>query len=111
VLKGAKTVVAAPDGTIYLNVTGNSGMGTAGSGDVLAGMVGSLLAQGLTPLEASACAVYCHGLAGDRGAESIGKMALTAGDLLGYLPQVLKELEDFKEIKRPVTRRRLIRIF
>ncbi|MDS1029213.1 NAD(P)H-hydrate dehydratase [Bacillota bacterium LX-D] len=93
VLKGAKTIIASPKGILYVNVTGNAGMGTAGSGDVLAGMIGSFLAQGMEPLEASVCAVYLHGLSGDFGAEAFGQRALTAGDLLTYLPMALKEME------------------
>jgi hydroxyethylthiazole kinase-like uncharacterized protein yjeF len=94
VLKGARTVVAGPDGTTFVNPTGNPGMATGGTGDVLAGMIGSLLAQGLGPTEASVAAVFLHGLAGDLGIVDLGTAGLVAGDVVDYLPaawhQVLK---------------------
>jgi len=65
VLKGARTLIGLPDGTVYVNPTGNPGMATAGAGDVLSGICGGLLAQGLSPLDAAICGVYAHGLAGD----------------------------------------------
>lgn len=111
ILKGARTLVADAQGQVYLNVTGNSGMGTAGSGDVLAGMVGSFLAQGMPPLPAAAAAVYCHGLAGDWGAEKLGERSLKAGDLLEYLPAVLNMLERWQKEGRTPVRRRLQQIF
>ena len=85
VLKGARTVVAAPDGTVTINPTGNPGMGTGGSGDVLSGVLGALLAQGLGPLEAARLGVYIHGLAGDRAAAARGQIGLVAGDLVSEL--------------------------
>ncbi|NLN16853.1 MAG: NAD(P)H-hydrate dehydratase [Firmicutes bacterium] len=91
VLKGARTVVAGPDGTVFVNPTGNPGMATGGTGDVLAGMIGSLLAQGLSPMEASAAAVFLHGLAGDRGALQVGQAGLVAGDVVEYLPTAWQE--------------------
>ena len=90
VLKGHRTLVACPDGEIYVNQTGNPGMATGGSGDVLSGMVASLLAQDLEPKEAITAAVYLHGLAGDLAAQDLGEYALTAADLLDYLPQAMK---------------------
>lgn len=110
VLKGAKTVVASAEGLLYLNASGNSGMGTAGSGDVLAGMLGGLLAQGMGPLQASVCAVFLHGVAGDEGVKRLGKMALTAGDLLDYLPRVLREMEMSKETGPSLAYKKLVRI-
>lgn len=83
VLKGSPTVVAEPGGRLFINPTGNSGMATAGSGDVLTGMIAGLLGQGCSPLDAAICGVYLHGLAGDIAAESLGGRALIAGDLLG----------------------------
>lgn len=86
VLKGARTVVASPDGRAFVNTTGNSGMATGGSGDALAGIVGSLLGQGLNALEAAAYGAYWHGLAGDRAAASRPQAAsLIAGDIIEAL--------------------------
>jgi hydroxyethylthiazole kinase-like uncharacterized protein yjeF len=87
-LKGAHTVIAAPDGRVFVNPTGNSGMATAGTGDVLTGLVGGLLAQGVDPLDATLIGVYVHGLAGDRAAERVGRVSLVASDLIGELPRI-----------------------
>ena len=92
-LKGARTIVAAPDGQAYLNLTGNPGMATGGSGDVLTGLVAGLLAQGLAPARAAAAAAYLHGLAGDIAARARGMMGLVAGDILDALPLAARELE------------------
>lgn len=81
VLKGANTSVAMPNGTVFFNSTGNPGMATAGSGDVLTGMILSLLAQRYTPEEAAVLGVYLHGLAGDLAAEALGHEALIASDI------------------------------
>jgi len=91
VLKGARTVVAGPDGTVFVNPTGNPGMATGGTGDVLAGMIGSLLAQGLGPVEAATAAVFLHGLAGDLGVVQLGAEGLVAGDVVDYLPAAWQE--------------------
>lgn len=91
VLKGARTVVAGPDGTVFVNPTGNPGMATGGTGDVLAGMIGSLLAQGLGPVEAATAAVFLHGLAGDLGVVQLGAAGLVAGDVVDYLPAAWQE--------------------
>ncbi|MCQ2449765.1 MAG: NAD(P)H-hydrate dehydratase [Clostridia bacterium] len=85
VLKGANTVIAAPDGRLFINTTGNPGMATGGSGDVLAGMIVSLLAQGATALSAATTAVYRHGEAGDRAARRTGECALLPSDLIDAL--------------------------
>lgn len=88
-LKGHRTVVT--DGTRgYENHTGNPGMATGGSGDVLAGLLVSLLGQGLPPLEAAACAAWIHGAAGDLCAETWGQYGLTPSDMIEALPQFLK---------------------
>ena len=88
-LKGHRTVVT--DGTRgYENHTGNPGMATGGSGDVLAGLLVSLLGQGLPPLEAAACAAWIHGAAGDLCAEAWGQYGLTPSDMIEALPQFLK---------------------
>ncbi len=94
VLKGAGTVVAAPDGGAWLNPTGNPGMATAGSGDVLTGVLGALLARGL-PASAAACAaVFWHGLAGDLAAERAGEVSLVAGDIATWLGRALVRAQD-----------------
>ena len=81
-LKGHRTVIAAPDGRLAVNPTGNSGMAKGGSGDVLAGMVVSLLGQGMAPFEAACCAAYLHGLAGDLAAAELTERAMTPSDML-----------------------------
>ena len=87
--KGHRTCIT--DGTRdYRNTTGNPGMATGGSGDVLAGILASLLGQGLEPLEAAACAAWLHGKAGDLCAEDLGEYGMLPTDLLGYLPRLLK---------------------
>jgi len=91
-LKGARTVVAAPDGAVYINPTGNPGMATGGSGDVLTGMVAALIAQGLEPARAAAAGAFIHGLAGDLAAGEKGMMGLVAGDVLSALPAATREL-------------------
>jgi hydroxyethylthiazole kinase-like uncharacterized protein yjeF len=88
-LKGVPTVVCGPDGETFINRTGNPGMATGGTGDVLTGLIGSLLAQGLSPLKAGALGAYFHGRAGDRAAARLGETGLIAGDLLEDLPAVL----------------------
>ncbi len=89
-LKGARTLVAREDGTVFVNPTGNAGMATAGCGDVLAGMCGALLGQGLSPEDAAITAVYAHGLAGDWMAERKGRLGLIASDLLDGVCEVWK---------------------
>ena len=89
VLKGHRTVVASPDGKTYTNRTGNAGMATAGSGDVLTGMIAAFLAQGLTPFEAAKWAVKLHGTAGDLAAKRVGKTSLIATDIINAIPQAL----------------------
>jgi NAD(P)H-hydrate epimerase len=93
VLKGNQTVVAGPSGEVFININGNPGMATAGSGDVLSGIILGLMAQGLKPQSAAVAGVYVHGCAGDRAAAITGQRALVAGDLLHHLPYILHELE------------------
>jgi hydroxyethylthiazole kinase-like uncharacterized protein yjeF len=93
VLKGNRTVIATPDERIYINQTGNPGMASGGMGDVLTGMIGGLIAQGLSPLDAALWGVYLHGLAGDIAVQTIGEIPLIAGDILDYLPQALIEVK------------------
>ena len=96
VLKGNKTVVACPDGKVYINTTGNPGMAKAGSGDVLAGIIGAFLAQGMAPEQAAAGGVYLHGLAGDRCAERLSQIGMTAPDLIEEFPALFLELTATK---------------
>lgn len=98
VLKGSPTIIAGTEGSLKLNPTGNSGMATGGSGDVLTGMIGGLLAQGASGLDAASASVYLHGLAGDLGAEEKTEYCLVAGDIMEYIPRAVKEcLGEFLE--------------
>lgn len=94
VLKGHRTIVAAPDGRLAVNTTGNSGMAKGGSGDILSGMVVSLLGQGMEPFDACCAAVYCHGRAGDMAAAELGEHGMSPADLLSRLPYAFKETEQ-----------------
>jgi NAD(P)H-hydrate epimerase len=97
VLKGAYTATAAPDGQVYFNGTGNPGMGTGGSGDVLTGIVLALRAdQRLAPLLATRLAVLAHGHAGDLAATETGEAGLVAGDLVAHIGPALRALESAK---------------
>jgi NAD(P)H-hydrate epimerase len=91
VLKGMPSLVATPDGTVYLNGTGNPALATAGTGDILAGFCAGLLAQGLTPEAAAVCGLHLGGAAADRYAEHYGPRSMVATDLLDQLPLVLAE--------------------
>jgi len=91
VLKGHRTVVADPNGNIYVNKTGNSGMSTAGAGDVLTGMIASFIGQGIEPYSSSIIGAYLHGLAGDIAARENGQFSMIAGDILKKLPMAIKE--------------------
>jgi NAD(P)H-hydrate epimerase len=93
VLKGSGTVVAYPSGEVFLNLSGNPGMATAGSGDVLCGMITGLIAQGLRPQDAAMVAVYLHGLTGDYVEKVKGQRGLIAGDIIEGLPEVLRGFE------------------
>ena len=91
-LKGAHTIVADTEGVCFFNATGNAGMATAGSGDVLTGIITGLLAQGYAPSKAAIVGVYLHGLAGDLAAEKIGQQAMLAGDIVDNLGNAYKIL-------------------
>lgn len=91
VLKGHHTVVASPRQT-YVNKTGNPGMATGGSGDVLTGIISAILAQGATAFEAACFGVYLHGLAGDLAKKDKGEFALIAGDIIERIPQAFKKV-------------------
>jgi NAD(P)H-hydrate epimerase len=94
VLKGYRTVVAVPDGSVYVNPTGNPGMATGGTGDVLTGMIAGILAQEHLGsfIERLCLAVYLHGLAGDLAVEDVGEESLVATDLLRFLPKAWENL-------------------
>lgn len=92
VLKGAGTIIASPDGEAYINHTGNSGMATGGSGDVLSGIIGSLLAQGAAPINAAAAGVFLHGTIGDLAAEKLGKISMLPTDMIDMIPTAYLKL-------------------
>lgn len=90
-LKGHRTVVAAPDGQCYVNRTGNVGMATAGSGDVLTGLITAFLGQGIDGFNAAKYGAWIHGIAGDVAARRQGKTGMIAGDILAAIPAALKK--------------------
>jgi hydroxyethylthiazole kinase-like uncharacterized protein yjeF len=97
VLKGSRSLIAAPNGEVYVNPTGNAGMATAGSGDVLTGLLAGLLAQmpaqrPQAPLDATVAAVYLHGHAGDLAAAKLGQRSLIASDLIAHLPEAILQV-------------------
>jgi hydroxyethylthiazole kinase-like uncharacterized protein yjeF len=96
VLKGHRTVVTDGD-NLYINCTGNPGMATGGSGDVLTGLIAALIAQGMRPFDAAVLGTYLHGLAGDLAARELGYTALIASDLIRFLPAALRTVES-KEV-------------
>lgn len=86
-LKGAHSSITSPDGTVYFNHTGNAGMATGGSGDVLTGILTALLAQGYSSLDSAIIGCWVHGLAGDKAAEDLGQISMIASDIVDYLPK------------------------
>lgn len=96
VLKGARSVIATLDGKVYINPTGNAGMASAGMGDVLAGILAALLAQGFGVEEALKLGVFLHGFVGDRVAESQGEMGMIASDVVEALPRGIKDLQTMR---------------
>ena len=92
-LKGHRTVVASPSGKVYVNRTGNAGMATAGSGDVLTGMIAALLGQGMGPFEAAKAGTYLHGKAGDLAAKARAKAGMIASDIIELIPKAIKEVQ------------------
>ncbi|MBE6825101.1 MAG: NAD(P)H-hydrate dehydratase [Ruminococcaceae bacterium] len=93
VLKGKDTIVTDGDNT-FVNPTGNSGMAKGGSGDVLSGIIASLMAQGVPPLESACASVYIHGLAGDMASKKLSKTSMLPRDIVGFLPDVFKSIES-----------------
>jgi len=93
VLKGVPSVIAEPEGRAYINPTGNPGMASAGTGDVLIGMIAGFLGQGLNPMEASTLGVYMHGFAGDIAAQKLGEHSLIASDIIEAIPEAFSVLK------------------
>ena len=94
VLKGARTVIASKEGNSWVNLTGNPGMATGGSGDILTGIIGGLLAQKLSPLEAAKTGVYLHGYAADLAAQKKGEISLIASDTLETIPEAIRRIKS-----------------
>ncbi|MDD5559642.1 ADP/ATP-dependent (S)-NAD(P)H-hydrate dehydratase, partial [Candidatus Methylomirabilis sp.] len=94
VLKGARTLIANPEGRVAINMTGNPGMATGGTGDVLTGLIAGLLAQGVSAGLTAQAAVYLHGLAGDLAAEAVGQEAMVASDLMAQIPEAIRQLKS-----------------
>lgn len=94
ILKGHYSALCMPDGHVVFNSTGNSGMATAGSGDVLTGIILGLLTRGYQPADAALVAMYLHGLAGDLAAQALGKESMMASDIIQYLPQAFLQLME-----------------
>ena len=94
VLKGAHTLIADETNLVAINTTGNQGMATGGTGDVLTGMIAGLLAQGLSPFDAARLSVYLHGHAGDLAAEELSDLAMIAGDVLAHVPFAIKGMQE-----------------
>jgi NAD(P)H-hydrate epimerase len=92
VLKGYRTVIAPPSGKASLNPTGNPGMATGGTGDVLTGIIAALIGQGIAPFQAARFGVYLHGLAGDLAARKKGEISLVASDLIELLPEAIQRV-------------------
>jgi NAD(P)H-hydrate epimerase len=92
VLKGAPTVVAAPDGRVSVNTTGSAALATAGTGDVLTGVLVALLAEGLAPYDAARVAAHVHGRAGELAEQSRGPHSVIASDVVEHLPAAFTEL-------------------
>jgi len=99
VLKGAATVCSDPSGELYLNPTGNSGLATAGTGDVLTGAIAALLAGGCDGLTAGAVGAFVHGLAGDIAAGRVGARGMVAGDVLHHVPEALRVIEGAEALR------------
>ena len=104
-LKGAATLIASPEDVLYLNHYPNDGMATAGSGDVLAGMIGGLLGQRMDSFQGTLLGVYLHSLAGDFAAQEFGHRSMTAPDIIENIYNAFKEIKAFKEPTIPMESR------
>jgi NAD(P)H-hydrate epimerase len=100
VLKGSRTLIADESGRVFINPTGNAGLSTGGTGDVLSGAIGGLLAQGLSPYEAAVCGAFIHGMAGDAAASEIGMAGMIAGDVIRALPKTISNLQSLSFMER-----------
>jgi NAD(P)H-hydrate epimerase len=100
-LKGAATLIASPDDVLYLNHYPNDGMATAGSGDVLAGMIGGLLGQRMDPFQGTLLGVYLHSLAGDFAAEERGHRSMTAPDIIENIGNAIKNIKETEDHGAP----------
>jgi NAD(P)H-hydrate epimerase len=103
VLKGHRTLIATPDGKVFINPTGNAGMATGGTGDVLTGMVAAWLAQLLDAEAACKLAVYLHGMAGDLAEADESEVSMTAGDVAGHLGDAIMELTARRKVVPPAS--------
>jgi NAD(P)H-hydrate epimerase len=97
ILKGAPTIIADASGHVFINPNGNPGMASAGTGDVLAGIIAGLAGQGIPPMDAAVVSCYLHGLAGDMAAEDLTQLSLTAGSLIAYLPEAIGFIQSYYE--------------
>lgn len=95
-LKGHRTIVASPEGKVYVNKSGNVGMATAGSGDVLTGMIAAFLGQGISAFDAARWGAYLHGKAGDIAAKKYGKPSLIASDIIDAIPSAIRKSRNQK---------------
>ncbi|MGB9876468.1 MAG: NAD(P)H-hydrate dehydratase [bacterium] len=100
VLKGARTVVASPNGECFINPTGNAGMASGGTGDVLTGMIGGFLAQGIPPLSSAILGVFLHGLSGDLAKRELGEEYMCAGDLPRFLPRAFELIRSYRRTRK-----------
>jgi len=94
-LKGHRSALCCHDGEVIYNTTGNAGMATAGSGDVLTGIITGLLARGYEPKVAAMMGMYLHGLAGDLAAEEVGQESLIASDIIKFLPKAIGKVYNY----------------
>ena len=102
VLKGHFTAIVRPTGRVYFNSTGNPGMATGGSGDVLTGVIAACLAQGYRPEQAATMGVYIHGLAGDLAAQELGEVGMTASDISNYVGRAIRLIITRGELPNPL---------